>query len=192
MATTISTTVDTYMASDGATTNYGTSGALYVGEMETGLSYRRSLIKFDLTSIAGQTIISAKLRLYNSEDYAAESGTLSVYRVLKAWTEAGCTWNKYDGSSDWGTAGCSNTTTDREADAIGTLAFTATASGDWVEVTLDAAKVQEWNDGTLTNNGILLKMNTEDADCQVFHSSDDTNDPQLVVELASGAFLALL
>lgn len=75
-----------------AATNYGTSTILTVKEDAT--SYRRkSVIKFDLSSLSG-TIGSAKLRLTPTSVGTASGITHNLYQsASESWTEAGITWN---------------------------------------------------------------------------------------------------
>ena len=70
------------------------------------------------------------------------------------------TWNIYKTSNNWGTAGASNTTTDREAADIGSAAFATTDTGQ-KDFTLTASAVQEWVIGALANNGMILIADTE-------------------------------
>lgn len=162
----LTATADATLDANAATTNQGT-GNFTTGEYGTGAQVNRALIKFDLSSLSGKTISSAVLKLYETgADYSSASGTIEVYRVHRAWTELGCTWNTYDGSNNWGTAGCANTTSDRESSAIGTSAtIDATETlGEEYAITLDASKIQEMVNGTFTNNGFLLKTTSETND----------------------------
>jgi len=171
------------------TTNYASDNTIYAGHVAT--TYRLA-IKFDLSDIpAGATINSAVLSIRASVDNSTNARTFRVYRVLRAWTEAGITWNKYDGISDWGTAGCSNTTTDREAADIGSRAFTATETlNEFKDLTLTASAIQEMiTGGAFTNNGFLIQADTESADNYGFNSSEngtEGNNPKLVVTYTSG------
>lgn len=90
-------------------TNYGTSIALAVARNATyPNSYYRSLIHFTLSADPGSTTITAiKLFLYKYADVSGYScPACEVHELTQtAWTEAGATWNKYDGVNNWGTAG---------------------------------------------------------------------------------------
>ena len=166
------------------TGNYGNAGEIYIGNSNgAGDQTYRSLIHFDLSTIpAGSTITAAVLRITVLDDLSDNARTISAYRVLRAWTEAGVTWNKFDGTSDWGTAGCANTTTDREAANIGTAAQPASPSiNDVISITLTASKVQEWFTGVLANNGVLLQVDTEANDAIGYDSSEGTDVPTLLV-----------
>jgi hypothetical protein len=113
-------TKDTFIGGDISPidANYGSEVFLYVGRQSVqqlpGNAPNRALFHFDLTVIpAGATITLANLVLTRN----ANSGTpaAKVYRVVQtAWTEgnssfgSGANWAKYDGSTNWGTAGCSH------------------------------------------------------------------------------------
>jgi len=140
------------------TTNYEPLTYLSVGKNLDGRS-SRSLLRFDLSSIdAGEVVDSA---VFSAGYYYDDSGTaghtqvISAYRLLRDWTESGATWRTYDGSHEWGTYGVENTTTDREAAALGSFTHTYRAD-DW-SIALDAAKVQEWIAGTTANYGFVLR-----------------------------------
>jgi len=195
MSTTLTCSVDAEMQSSNPTTNYGTETTLQVGEYKSAVGdYYRSLLKFDLTSLAGKTVGTATLFLKDTgANYSDNERTMRAYRVLRAWTEAGVTWNTYNGSNAWGTAGCANTSSDREATDIGTITMPATETTNWYSFVLTPSAVQGWIDGTLTNNGLLLQMDTETDDEHAFASSDSAgNEPYLVITEASSGFFALL
>jgi hypothetical protein len=183
-------TQDTDIDVTNATTNYGTQTALSAGESIVPFDgvRKRILIKFSLAAIpAGSVINSAVLSLYIDSDLASNARDINVYRLLRAWTEAGATWNKYDGTNDWGTAGAGNTSNDREAANIGSTNIASDPATDFeVQITLTASKIQEMlNNGIFTNNGFLLQMSTEDNDYHSFRSSeyavDTTKIPKLVI-----------
>ncbi len=175
------TGIDNYLMDDNGSsrdTNCSTETIIAVGEAKGGTNcYWRGLIKFDLSSIpAGSTITSAVMTLtLNSAGGtdATNNRTMSVYRVLRAWAEATSDWNHYTGTTSWGTIGCANTTTDREAAAIGTCDFATTDSaGDAKVFTLTSSKIQEMiTGGVFTNNGFLLQVATELNDAYYIASS---------------------
>jgi len=139
---------------------------------------------------------SAILSIYVSADYSGATRTLRAYRTLRAWVEAQATWNIYSTGNNWGTAGCSNTTTDREATDIGNVSVIDTlTAGTEVQISLTPAKVQEWISGTLTNNGLLLKVDTESGDAYRYHSHEGATSnlrPKLVVTYTVPGFLLFM
>ena len=188
--------IDTFLKNTAATTNYGPNAGMDIGEKyltNTG----RALIKFDFTKgtnpiPAYSRIISATLYITPVTDNSSNARVLSVYRSLRAWTEAGATWNKYDGTSDWGTAGAANTTTDREAAAMGTANISASQTLNvGVPITLNVSKVQDWINGTFANNGMVLQVATESEDQFVYASSDHGTAayrPKIVIDFIPTTF----
>ena len=188
----VNTNKDTYIRDTAATTNYGNAGNGWLGEMTVAARILRWLIQFDVSSISSSaTCDSATLSIYAGSDDATNSGTLEVYRVLRSWVEgdgstgSGATWNTYDGTNNWGTAGCSNTTSDRESGNIGTWSFTASETlSVYKSISLTASKIEELWDGTFTNNGFLIKSQSESDDAYLYNLSDNATEstrPKLVV-----------
>ena len=114
------------------TTNLSTETAValynYAGYVQ------RTIIKMSLSSLpAGSSISSSTLSLY----YYVYTGTnpngkpITVYKVRRAdWVEAEATWNIYKTGSNWGTAGCANTSTD--IDTSKTTSANYPASYGWI------------------------------------------------------------
>lgn len=155
---------------NGASTEWG------VGELNVAAGGPdRSLVIFDLSGIpAGASIHSATLSAWLNaagNAFADNDATISVYRILSLWGEMTATWNKYDGVNNWGTAGCSNIVTDREAVSVGSAPLQTTdAINSRHDFTLTAGAIEEWLSGVLTNNGILLKTDAELNDMYNFCS----------------------
>jgi len=109
-------TNDNYIYQGASNTNYGTSTAiLTVGGYDS--LFAHSLLNFNFTSLpAGATITGATLNLYYYA-YVTNNpvgNTLWAYEINTPgyfWTETGSTWNKYDGTNAWLTAGGDYTTT---------------------------------------------------------------------------------
>lgn len=180
---TLNPTADVHINSDTPTVNQNGVGFIDVGEPTGAVSIRRLLIKFDLSSIpSNATFSAATLRLYDTgTDVTDNARTMNVHRLLRAFTETTATWNTTDGSTNWGTAGADNTTTDRETGTVGTISMPNPPVVGYVDITLTASLVQDWVDGDLTNNGFLLKMSTEGDDLHRFDSRNETNKPELVI-----------
>lgn len=185
---TLYSTADTWINQDNATANYGTATSIWLGESASAASLGRLLVKFDLSALSGATILTATLTLtYNGGDDSSNARTVACYRVLRAWVEAQATWNVYSTGNSWATAGCGNTTTDRDSTDIGdgpTQSATPAENGEVVFV-LTAARVQEMIDGTMTNNGFLFQVATENADQVDYktreHADGATKAPKLVI-----------
>lgn len=190
---TLTPTGDTMVLDDNPTTNYDTNVSLFVGEYNGGAQIGRALIKFDLSSLAGKTVASATLKIYDwGSNFADNTRTIRVYRVKRAWVSNQATWNQYSSGNNWGTAGCSNTTSDREATDSGSLSIDATETlNEEYAISLTVADIQAMVDGTYTNNGFLLKMDTETNDMHDLKSNEATGGtqfrPQLIVTTAEDA-----
>jgi len=85
--------------------------------------------------VISASIYAAFLCIY--WNFIDASATATIYRVIRTgWTETGATYNKYDGVNVWGTAGCSNTTTDY--DATENVGFVTPAAVSWQEIPITA------------------------------------------------------
>jgi hypothetical protein len=171
----LSPTGDTYIDGNNATTNYGTATTMYINNYSPNPA-DQSLIKFDLSTLAGKSIVSATLGIYID---AGGANTCTLYRVLRAWTETGATYNKYDGTNNWGTAGCKNTSTDRSNTSLGSLVLSAGAGA--YTCALDAA---EFALLVASNNGfIIVPGGSADTNRQISTRENGTpaNRPTLTV-----------
>jgi hypothetical protein len=166
------TGVDTFLNSGAATTNYETNVQLNIGESNSSTNVLRSLIKFPFSNLpTGTQIDSATLDLVVAADYSSNARALNAHRMLTDWVESQATWNIRKTGTNWATAG-GNLTTEVEAASSGSVNCSATeAVGTVKSLSLDAAKTQEMLDGTLTNNGWMLRMATETDDAYGFDSS---------------------
>jgi hypothetical protein len=189
--------VDTSIDSANPTTNYGTATAMRSGDETLTANACRSLLKFDLSGIpAGSIILTAILTVTLTEDRSDNARTKRVYRIKRAWTEAGATWNKYDGTNNWSTAGGFHAD-DCEQTDIGNTSFSATETiPSEKSLTLTAAKVQEMFTGAFTNNGFMIKTDTETDDSYALATSDHATAsyrPKLVItyDPPSGGFISI-
>lgn len=95
---------DTWLYSSAPDTNYGSSSGLVTYDQHPA----NIILSFNISSIQESTIANATLSLYiysngGTNDPAAP---FNAYRLTKTnWTELGATWNTYDGSNNWATAG---------------------------------------------------------------------------------------
>src|SRR3990172_4020184 len=102
--------IDSYVSGgiDGSPdTNFGSATFLRLGMSIEDYSTYRAFIKFDLSTLPDNaTISSAKMSLFlQANEIGGYARTYRVYRQKRAWTEAGVTWNKYDGTNAWQSAG---------------------------------------------------------------------------------------
>jgi hypothetical protein len=143
---------DTYVQSDTPTTNYGTSTQFVVDSSPT----RNMLLKFNVSGIGNQSVISAKLRLYcvNGSPFGGE-----FHRVTDT------TWN--EGSVNWNTAPAADS---------GILASLGKVSANtWYEV--DVTSLVN-GDGTYS-----LKINSTNTDGAYYSTREGLAGfgPQLVI-----------
>jgi PKD repeat protein len=149
-------TADAYVKSSSPNSNYGSSSELRV---KTGDSIYRSYLRFDLGSLTGPWVISAKLRLYTT-DGSSDGGAL--YPVAGGWTESGITW--------------------ATAPAVGgapIAAGAAVTAGQWREI-----DVTSWVRGTGTYEFALQSGSSNSA---YYSSRQGANPPQLVVQSLAAA-----
>jgi hypothetical protein len=183
---TLNPSSDTFIDANSPTTNFDGNTNIDVGEYNAGSERRRTLIKFDLSSIPAASVVnSATLRLYNTgTDLTDNSRTFDVYRVRRAWIAGQATWNVYTTGNSWTTAGCGDTTNDREGTALGSISCVNPPSAGYQTTTLTASSIQEMlNGGTFTNNGFVLIMQTENNDLQRFNAVETaSNMPELIID----------
>lgn len=182
--------LDTYLVSTSATSNFGTSAILGIGESNNAANrYTRGLLKFDLSSIpADAAITSATLSLWTSADLSSSDSTISVYRLKTAFNETQATWNNSATGTAWQTAGASGAN-DRESASIGSAQVLANESlNTEKQVPLNPSKIQEMVNGAFTNNGFILAADTELNNRFDFKSSDNSTAsqrPKLVIQFTS-------
>ena len=166
---------DTYLRGDdtqiSSAHNYGGSDILIVGNLNSAVAVN-ALARFtDLSSLSGQTVTNATLRLYNyNHANQTRDVTIDIYEVAAAngdWVEGTALGAVQTGSSDWrfkiqnsagwagGRKGCGVAGTDYETHLVGRAVSTNTTA-EWVEFALDASVVQNWIDNPNQNRGLLL------------------------------------
>jgi hypothetical protein len=186
--------MDTYLLSASSTTNYGNTTYMGVGEKNANVNnYARALIKFDLSSIPADAVItSATLSLWTYADYADNDGIISVYRLKTPFNETQATWNRSATGVNWQSPGASGAN-DRESTAIGSTQISASeALNTEKQIALSPAMIQELVDGTFANNGFLIKTDAELNDRFDFKTSDIASSqasqrPKLVIQYTSAS-----
>jgi hypothetical protein len=186
------TGIDTYNASDVPTTNNDANALFLVGEDNTGNSVSRGLIKFDLSSITSSAVVSsATLTLTHSGavDRTSNARTMRAFRTKRAWVENQTTWNIWSTGNNWSTAGGFHAD-DCEQTDVGSVSVPDTqVDGVTFDIVLTNASVQEMISGAFTNNGWLIKVDTEMDDRHAFASSSHATAsyrPKLVIEYILG------
>ncbi len=127
-----------------------------------------SVISWDISSIpSNATVQSASITM---DFFDASSGDYHFYEALTPWTEGTVTWNSFGGGS-------ANVGTDIIATVPG-------FSFDETEVNLTAqglSLVQGWVDGSIPNNGLVLKTGGSNNGLGANSSEAATNRPKLRV-----------
>jgi hypothetical protein len=142
----------------------------------------RSLLRFDLTGLAGKTVYSATLRVYWYQghwDPPSVQNTVGVYENTGPWAETNSNWRYADEPAEWdsidvwssaspyysGPGGSPGGGGD-PGDLINTYTLQWTGSdwgdfsGEWLEFDV-TDMVQDWVYGTADNNGFLLRFLAE-------------------------------
>ena len=185
--------------------NFGARFDFEVGDASfapfpSGSFLRHDLVRFDITSLAGQfsTIDGVTLRLF--VNFLEGSDTIQAFRLADAnagWVEGTettapggdppdigmSTWNqRVQGSENWaGSPGASSAGTDYLTPLIGSAPFDATI----VDLVFsDVSFIETWTTGT--NAGLFLRtQNESDGSVIRFHSSeaiDDLFHPELIID----------
>ena len=160
-------------------------------------SPRNALIQSDVAAIpVGARVLSAELQLYHTvtTTAGADDGA-TVHRVSRDWVEGtktgsgtadGATWDDWDVSNAWTTAGG-----DYDPAAVTSSSITA-ATGDWESWDITTL-AQGWLDGTFPNNGLLLKgSGTIDVRFASKENADPTLHPKLTITYACECGVACL
>lgn len=163
------------------TYNYGAHITCFTGGHNTGADEKsRILMDFDLTPLDDKIINSVSLNLYLVNNLADNARKIQVFRMKRAWTEGtgttgtpltgdGATWNTYDGSNNWTSAGAFDPS-DCEQTPIGELELSATERGGYKSIPLSVTSKDELTLGY----GFLIKMETEENDAHVFYTKEYT------------------
>lgn len=176
---------DTHIDSSATGTSFhADADNLDIGERNDTGGVRRGLFKFPIVASLpeGSEINTATLRMRVGADKSDNARTWRVYRVMRKWWDTSTTWNTYDGTNSWGTAGCENTSTDREASDIGNESVPNNLTvGTWIEINLTTDDIQEILDGDFTDNGFLVQVDTENNDAYIVGSYEGSYPSQLVI-----------
>ena len=175
VSSTSSTAANVMILADSPSTNYQSNWRMSVGTTATGAA--RSLVKFVMPAVpAGTTITSADLRLYYDQTFTTGSNTVPMQALAAnaAWNPATATWSN---ASSIGGA------------VAGTTSMQANALAVWNDFPVTST-VQGWLNGTLANNGFVLKAANEATLGQggpryeksgYFYGGEVKNYPQLVI-----------
>lgn len=187
--------IDTYLSSASPTTSFSSATTFVIGHVASSGENDRALLAFP--DLAGSrlpdiTVLDAQLTMTQTGHTSANSTTISLYPAQKPWTSS-ATWNTYDGTNAWSSAGGASGTD-----------YTATASdsqtggptdGDWNFH--PRATLQSWFNFTTTTTateGFFVNANQSVDQKLTFVSWDDTVNttswPYLYVEYTAAVGIA--
>lgn len=152
------TTITTHPNLGSGSSPQGGSWRMFTIARYTGwgdLQLARSLVRFDLSSLDGQTILSnatLSFRLvdyYSSKNYGSPTTQLVYLRpVTVGWSEATATHNNFGGEPGV------------QSDEYGAVLASQTVSisqlNTWISWTVPASVVQSWIDAPSSNFGLML------------------------------------
>jgi hypothetical protein len=125
-----------------------------------------ALLQFNLSSISqAAKILNAKLGLYVEAHSTGNAKAVGVYRVTKPWT-TGATWESYDGTHAWTTAGGDYANPEKFSD-VSVNPSVGTAKGwyywyptkmvqEWVN-TANAPELEKGRPEGFANEGLIVK-----------------------------------
>jgi RHS repeat-associated protein len=131
------------------TTNYSTATTFHVGVPAAGLP-ERMINTFNVTTAIppNSQLFGTYLAVYHLTNSSGTTLPIGMYRMTRAST-TGATWNTYNGTNAWTTAGGDVSSTPDFTDSI----TTSETDGYWP----NSALVHGWYDGSIPNYGIMLK-----------------------------------
>lgn len=163
---------DSYIEKNSPNSNYGTETTLIIRRGGGLLS--RGTLGFNFSSLPGGTeVTEALLKVYYYSTVWDNPAGLNIdmCRVTQTgWTEAGVTWNKYDGSNNWGTAGGDFTATNKA---------TTTVPGSYGWMTWDVTDIVKYaQQNTNEIAHFLMKLASESSGTywMYFRSNNYTGD----------------
>jgi len=147
----------------------------------------RTLLRFDVSGIPTDSVIlNAQLGLYAQSMTGTASKQVGVYRLTQSFT-SGTTWNTYDGTHAWASAG-GDFSSGQDA-VINPSVGSAAGWTYWYPTKL----VQEWVDGAGTdanpagyaNNGLIVKDVTEHSvNNEITYASQSATSNQPYLQVA--------
>ncbi|TSC75653.1 MAG: hypothetical protein G01um101431_1206 [Parcubacteria group bacterium Gr01-1014_31] len=197
-------TEDVNIKADGASTNYNGDTVNCVdyngdGCQTPATGIHRVLMQWDISSISTDCTVSGASVTVNNEITNGDSiHRFGVYALRRNWGEGTVTWNTYDGSNNWSTAGAGDTSNDRYSTDL----MDGNSDGGWgraVQGTLTfdfdsdgVAQVQQWIDGTVVNNGIIVQDNdVGDTNAFIWQTQENATAalrPRLTVHCKKNSF----
>jgi predicted outer membrane repeat protein len=142
---------DTYIYKYSVSSNYCTDKPLSIGQNQQ----YAALLRFDLSAIPQDAVVvRAALQIY-AEGWAENTNfSIGAYYITRTVDLCQTTWNQARSSEAWGTAGANGIDSDRRPSAE--CSVITSGISKWYEFDLSAV-AQGWVNGSLANNGVLLR-----------------------------------
>jgi hypothetical protein len=163
---------DTYIDQGSPTASFCTEERIKVGAGQASAG----ILRFDLTSIPRNAVVTAAILQVFASEWGGSDSLLGVSPILRSTSSCEATWDQAGSGNLWAEAGCNNTTTDRRGTAESTVRTNGVRR--WYEFTV-AEVVQGWVDGSLSNNGLLLRTTETNLGEGFAFSSAQAGDPSL-------------
>lgn len=155
-------TDDAYINGNSPNADFGARGVLFVHDYGP----KQSLVRFDASSVAGQNVSRATLRLYLND--IRSSGVMTVHAITSSWSESTVTWNNQPPYEIQETAIVNLSTGDE--DSVIEIDVTST--------------VIRWANGSLSDSGFLLV--TSDGIRAYFDANERTGGTPPSLEVDTG------
>jgi pimeloyl-ACP methyl ester carboxylesterase len=157
--------------------NFSGDPALPIGEKRR----RAAIVRFNMAPIPPDaSIIEAELDL-RASGWGGSAVPIEVYCITRTNVISEVTWQRASDADLWGMAGCEDPATDRRPEPEDTRVIDAVPERFQWDVT---EVVQGWADGSLPNNGLLLRgASAHSLNSVTFASSEAVPDhrPKLVI-----------
>lgn len=159
--TTLTSVADAYVLGGSAGSNYGSTSTIDVKTASTSTT-RFGYVRFDLSSVAGQSLDTIKLRLYGASSQSGTSLNIRVFGAGDSWDESTINYNNRP---------------DATTAALGTINV---STAQWHELDV-SAHVKAAIAGGATSITFMLGGVSSTSQFARFDSREGANAPQLVV-----------
>lgn len=182
---------DCFIQNTSPASNFCSSGPYTGGNTDlvgyNGSSVNRALFEFPIQTgythiVPNSNILDADLTLTLASSSSTGSVPVGIYPATSSWNDNYTTWNNRDNSTAWATPGGDFGATVLDTENVGPTA----GAFKWHGLT---QTIQNWVNGTSSNNGFLLKVSNEGTSglLQFYNqlygtSGTDPNRPHLRVQ----------
>ena len=136
-----------------------------------------TLLRADLTPLAGASVLSATLSLYATSLSNEASITLRAYPLLRPWVSAEATWSNCSQGVPWEVPGARAPAVDRSNEATDAIRVVGQCTQDQRWYLFDVTEaVRTWLAHPEENNGLLLE-GSDEVSMEVRFASSEYYDP---------------